>query len=587
MKKLIYTLAAFSIIQSPCSISEASAQSFQWATAAGSKNINTKADMPVDLATDANGNSYLLSHIHAKEIYVGSTAISDGLGLSTSLMTLVSSLDRNGKYRWSKVIGAANTDAKEIKVLNDRVYIFGGVVTTATYSGYYDIDFTSPNFYSNISLACYDTSGVFKWAARPDTITEIDNTFYRPISFDVDDAGNSYMLVTMPAGSKIMGSSMTIPSTAPYKGYGFYVLKYGPSGALVSVTMLKDFCYTKGTQGGVDRFRFTLNKKTNQYYVYGVAAPQMFTDTLYIDGAMMVNALFLATFDNDGTYKWDKRDDQSSAGNIGLRKVVFDASGNLILGGSAYNNLTFNTHKFNNPLSTLTAPGIPFIMKMNTVGNLIWCKEGGINSAGSFNTTYNIAANSRFIAIGGASGKSVYFGETKDSIFVNTSGQDGWFAIVDINSGKTFKMGAARGDGFYDAIRALSFNGDDLYFGGNFENTKMIFDSSAVSVGPAKSGTDLFVAKMSTSGLVSVEEKSANLVNIKIYPNPANDVLYIDQLQDETEIRLLALNGQQVYSGISTGSLHQINVASLTSGIYVLQLRDKAGELYSAKLLKQ
>jgi hypothetical protein len=351
--------------------------------------------------------------------------------------------------------------------------------------------------------------------------------------------------------------------------------------------MLKDFCFSKGTQGGVDRFKFTLNKATNQYYVYGVAAPNIFFDTLYIKSSMMKNALFFAAFENDGTYTWDKRDDQTTAGNIGLRRAVVDGSGNIILGGSAYNDLTFNTHKFLNPLSTLAVVGIPFIMKMTNTGALIWCKEGGVNGVGTFNITYDISANSRYVAIGGVSGKSVFFGETKDSVFVNNSGQDGWYAVVDINSGKTLKLGAARGNGFSDAIRALSFSGDDLYLGGNFENTKMIFDSSAVSVGPAKNGTDLFVAKMSTSGLVSIEEKSANLVNIKIYPNPANDVLNIEDLQAETEVRLYSMSGQQVYTGVSAGNLHQLNVASLAPGMYILQLRDKDGEVYSAKVLKQ
>ncbi len=540
------------------------------------------------MASDANGNSYLLSKIHGKEIYIGSTSIPDATGYEAGTITMLSSLDRNGNYHWRKVIGGAATDPKEVKVMKDRVYMMGAVASAPGKKAYYDGDFTSQEYISSLSLTCYDTSGNFKWVVRPDSIT--DGTLpYKPISFDVDESGNTYLLVTMPPGSKIMGSSMSIPSTVPYKGSGFYVLKYNPSGTLLSVTMLKDFSFAKGNQAGVERFRFTLNKLTNQYYVYGTIVPNLNTDTLYIKSAMMKNAMFFATFENDGTYKWDIRDDRTTVVGGGLWGAKVDPAGNIILGGASVNDVTFNGYKFINLMSPSSAStGIAFIMKMSNTGSLIWCKcGGGFGKLSPLLGACSPAINHRFVTIGGVSGQKVYFGETKDSILVNLTGQDGWYAIVDINTGKTVRMGAARGDGFSDGITTMSFSGDDLLIGGYFEGTKLTIDSSAVSVGPAKNGTDLFVAKMSTSGLVSIEEKSANMVNIKIYPNPANDVLNIEDLQAETEVRLYSMSGQQVYSGVSAGNLHQLNVASLAPGMYVLQLRDKNGEVYSAKIIKQ
>jgi hypothetical protein len=132
----------------------------------------------------------------------------------------------------------------------------------------------------------------------------------------------------------------------------------------------------------------------------------------------------------------------------------------------------------------------------------------------------------------------------------------------------------------------LSFSGDDLYIGGDFENTLMVIDSSAVSVGPAKSGTDLFVAKMSTSGLLSIEAPSVNRVAVLVYPNPTNDVLYLDRMQEGTVVEVFSLNGQQVYSGVSNGMLHEIMVASWAPGMYVLRLRDQSGEVYHTNIIK-
>jgi hypothetical protein len=421
-------------------------QTIEWAVAAGSKNTNTKGDMPVSLATDANGNTYLLSHIHEKEIYVGSTALPDGMGLAGSTMTLISSLDKDGNYRWSKVIGGANTEAKEVKVVKNNVYLFGSVYTLPPYKAYYDKDYTTPSdYYSNISLLCYDTSGNFQWVVRPDSIiATMDNSFYRPISFDVDDAGNSYMLVTMPPDSKIIGSSMRIPATAPYVGYGFYVLKYNPTGSLVSVTMLKDFCYTKGTSGGVVDYKFTYNQISNEYYVYGVKVQLPKFDTLYINNAMLRNGMFFTAFGSDGTYKWDIRDDKEIFESVGIQKAQIDASGNIIIGGAGSKGRTFNGYKFENLVLIDGTAAIPFIMKMRPSGSLIWCKTGGcFGGVTQFLGTFGMAMNAKHIAIGGVSGQRVFFGEPKDSIYINSHGQDGWFAVVDINSGKTVKMGAA------------------------------------------------------------------------------------------------------------------------------------------------
>ena len=581
MKKTLYALSALLLLQS----SAATAQTWQWATAAGSKNINNKADIPVDLATDANGNSYLLSKIHSKEIYVGSTSIPDGQGYEPGTLTMLSSLDKNGKHRWSKVIGGAATDPKEIKIVKDRVYMMGAVASAPGYKAYYDVDFTTQEYISSMSLTCYDTSGGFKWVARPDS--NIDGTKpYKAISFDVDESGNSFVLVTMAPGSKIIGSSMSIPTTAPYKGYGFYVLKYNPSGSLLSVTMLKDFCYAQGNQNTVSTFRFTLNKLTNQYYVYGVGSPELYTDTLYIKSAMMENALFFAAFDNDGTYKWDKRDDVATGGNIGIRRAFIDAGGNIIIGGSASKDRTFNGHKFDNPFLTSTAPGIPFIMKMSNTGSLIWCKSGGGTGSTQAAITFGFAANAKYSAVCGFSGLNFFFGDPKDSIKINTSTQDGFYAIVDNNTGKMLKTGAARGVGFYNAIRAMSFSGDDFYIGGNFEASSMTMDSSSVSVGPAKSGTDLFVAKMSTNSL-SIEDKTSNLVNIKIYPNPANDVVNIRGAAIGSTVALYDMQGRMLKREVIKTKDASINLQELAKGNYLLKISTKEGVEGSAKVLKE
>ena len=58
---------------------------------------------------------------------------------------------------------------------------------------------------------------------------------------------------------------------------------------------------------------------------------------------------------------------------------------------------------------------------------------------------------------------------------------------------------------------------------------------------------------------------------LAVYPNPASDVLYIDNLPyNEVEYSIFNVMGQKVNAGFTSGS---ISVADLEEGLYVLQIR--------------
>lgn len=81
-------------------------------------------------------------------------------------------------------------------------------------------------------------------------------------------------------------------------------------------------------------------------------------------------------------------------------------------------------------------------------------------------------------------------------------------------------------------------------------------------------------AKTSNSYTVNVNcrlEESSTSDNYVLYPNPANDWLYIDNLTDaETRYEIYNILGEIVMTGILTD--HQLNIQQLASGIYTLRL---------------
>ncbi|MEB2778122.1 T9SS type A sorting domain-containing protein [Algoriphagus sp. D3-2-R+10] len=75
--------------------------------------------------------------------------------------------------------------------------------------------------------------------------------------------------------------------------------------------------------------------------------------------------------------------------------------------------------------------------------------------------------------------------------------------------------------------------------------------------------------------------------NIKIYPNPANDVLFVNGLVTDTKIELLDMVGRKVYSGVSNNERENINISNLSTGNYIIQLTSNDGQRMTGKVVKR
>ena len=86
---------------------------------------------------------------------------------------------------------------------------------------------------------------------------------------------------------------------------------------------------------------------------------------------------------------------------------------------------------------------------------------------------------------------------------------------------------------------------------------------------------------VSQDGLVGIEDLQGNMM--QVYPNPAKDVLYVECWQAAESMQWSLVNnlGQAVRKGVSNGGRQEINVRSLTEGMYVIRLegKDNASEI--------
>lgn len=96
--------------------------------------------------------------------------------------------------------------------------------------------------------------------------------------------------------------------------------------------------------------------------------------------------------------------------------------------------------------------------------------------------------------------------------------------------------------------------------------------------------TDSFYIFATTVGV----DVSAENAMLKVYPNPAQDLLYIDlpQSMEKTEIHIYSVLGEKVFSELMENPTNPIVIAlpDLPNGIYRLQIQQK-GNRYGTKLI--
>jgi hypothetical protein len=67
--------------------------------------------------------------------------------------------------------------------------------------------------------------------------------------------------------------------------------------------------------------------------------------------------------------------------------------------------------------------------------------------------------------------------------------------------------------------------------------------------------------------------------SVRVYPNPAADMLIIDGVDAKQEIAIYSINGTKVFSAPSKEGVNTIHVAELPNGVYLLRLADETFKL--------
>ncbi len=87
-----------------------------------------------------------------------------------------------------------------------------------------------------------------------------------------------------------------------------------------------------------------------------------------------------------------------------------------------------------------------------------------------------------------------------------------------------------------------------------------------------------------STGTISVNDLSPS--EIAVYPNPANNIIYVAMNVPMKELKLFNLAGQEIFRETVRGSRHEINVGSFRTGVYLLQVTTEKGVNYKKVQIK-
>ncbi len=490
MKKIILIAGALLLIANCFS----QTPNWEWAKKAG----GIRADLGSSITTDASGNVYALGYFKSPTIVFGSTTLTNADNTGNTYDMYLVKYDQAGNVVWAKREGG-NSNEYVYSVACDAsgVYVTGAYESTSITFG----TSTFTNTFRNSFIVKYDTNGTVLWADSPQGIS-FDGSF--GFSVTTDGAGNVFAAGSFVSDSVIFGTNILLNLIGTHD---IYIVKYSSSGSVL---------WARRAGGAGNDFPYSIAADaTGSIYITGLYQ----FDPIGFDSDTLSNAggydYFIAKFDANGTYMWAKNAGGSLADNGS--SITIDASGIYVTGSYQSSSITFGSFTLMN-----TGGSNLFLVKYDTLGNVLWAKTG----VGEMSGSSLVAAPSGIYVAGAALGTIILgldtlnLGITNDILIVkyDTAGTEQW---VKTAGGSAIDAGASV------AVDALS----NIYVTGNYISTSLTFGSTTITC--PGNFSDAFIAKLDNSCIAYYQTSYDSISNnFTLTVNPMTSFLAVAYLWD-------------------------------------------------------
>ena len=541
MKKIVIVFLVFS-----CYVlfsNAAHSQSWQWGRrgggAGGSAN---QAEKIVDMATDKNGNVYMLAQLDGGTDAVVSidgtkdSALIDKLQGSRDAVLM--SYDCSGKLRWLKVFGSASDERAASMTMDSLGHIYVAMETDMDF--YVDVDsFAVNSKRKSIGLIQYDTAGHFKWfrQANPDSVSKSKNLGdYAVFKTATTANGDTYMFCFLGTGL-IAGSSNLVVTQA-----GLYMLKYNVAG--VPKELIKLDMVAKGVFWSYVNFNVTKSRK----FVFSVIknSNMTATDSFKVGGQSLKHTILLSCFSPTGSVLWKVENSDTVSGGIDGRPYIDESKGLIyVCGGGVWGYDSLQGIPFNNNIAnTLAGSRQAYIAVVDTLGNVKYIANSSSNT-NSVSVLADLTFRSDGRLFAGGYGGDMYWGS------YNFKGGNGigyqvFVPSFDAATGNIMSMDSLMSTSSftYPDVLAADKN-NNVYLAGRLTSNINIAGQSLQSTGGQ---SDFFVAKYGSNNCGLVPLRFLSLTASPTPPKEGHTKIILDW-QTASEVNVSRFNIQRSTNG--------------------------------------
>jgi len=545
---------------------------FVWA---GQISGNDCINSGVSIKTDAFGNVY------STGTFDTITDFDPGVGTYTLASfgysdVYISKLDANGNFVWAGQMGGDYAEyTSSIFVDNSS-----NVYTTGYYSSNtVDLD-PGPGTYtlgrSGLGCNCFiskvNSIGNFIWAKQ------FDGYLSRSYSILVDAFGSVI----------VCGSFLDTVDFDP--GLGTFTLaSVGSSsnGFISKLDINGNFIWAKQIQG--TNFNsansVVLDGVGNIYCTGGFQGttdfdPSISTYNMTSGGAV---DLFILKLDASGNFAWAEQIGGGS-GIVEPISIKLDPTNNIFISGH------FNTTADFDPgvpvYNMIAGPSfVMYVLKLDASGNFVWAKQLG-GSGSQQGRGLDIDINGDVYTTGPFDGItdfdpniSTYTlspnGNVKTDVFISKLDNAGSFVWAK-------QLGDTSWDEGYGIDVDFNLN---VYTTGDFRLTPDFDTGLGTFTLTGLGGRDAFVHKMCQLSCAMGIEENALENSFSLYPNPTSNKIFVsiaDMDFVDSEIEIVNYLGQSVFK---TKFRNEIDISSLSDGIYILRLKKSKNQTFQKRFL--
>ena len=573
-------------------------QSFQWLQSGGGNNSISSKEEVVDMATDSQRNVYVLSIITKDGVLVNNStpiSVTNFEANPNRQDFMLISYTCNGTYRWHKVFGGGGPDFPSGIVIDsqDNVYVSGKVTQCSENNGsnpYYSmprigdnsgIDYT----FSNTSTLClqmfiakFNTNGVFQWihfAHAPVDSSVANASGIARNFYIINDV--IYWLVQLPPGSYENGAFSNTNTSLPFL---YYVLKYDTNGTFLSATTF-DLQVSSYISSELRWYRNPYNG-----YFYAIHAYNSNSSNTISAGGNTLSNTFskIICFNEQGQYQWHR---ESTGSSMTISSVDFDAQNNVYIAGITNNyNFTGEVNSFLGWTLPGTNTGISaFVMKCSPdVSSYSWLSY--YNPGSNLLDGNILYTPTKIYFSGGFYAVTLNWGTQSVAGPGYNNGRDPLLVTLDPATGTCTSLNRLVGNnGFDDGFTKMTLDSNgDLLLGGYMGY--QLTDSNNANYYSNGGNSDFFITKFATQACTPLANETFESQNINLYPNPTNDAVELQNINQEYNYALYTTTGVCVQKGTVGVENNRITMDAISSGMYVLQLNDKNGKTSSYKIIK-